>query len=133
MSEKKKSKKKKKSRYHRGIYLSNFAGECKYRSGWELKVMQYLDGNDEVEFWTYEKTIIEYISNIKTRKIRRYYPDFFVKYKDGRVEVIEVKQKRKLDQKIVKKKTEAANEWCLQRGYSYKIITEIELKELGLI
>ena len=95
--------------------------------------MVYLDENPEVEFWSYEKTVIEYVSNVRTKKIRKYYPDFLVKYKDGRTELIEVKPKRKLEQLTVKKKAEAAKSWCETNGLSYKILTEFELKELGLL
>ena len=95
--------------------------------------MIFLDAHPEVETWSYEKTVIEYVSNVRTKKIRKYYPDFFVKYKDGRVELIEVKPKRKLEQAVVKKKAEAARLWCEVNGLTYKILTELELKELGLL
>jgi hypothetical protein len=130
---KKKRKKKRKGHYIRGTYTSPIAGECKYRSGWELKVMVYLDENPDVESWSYEKTVIEYVSNVRSKKIRKYYPDFLVKYKDGRSELIEVKPKRKLEQLTVKKKMTAAMLWCSERGMSYRIMTEVQLKELGLL
>jgi hypothetical protein len=119
--------------YHRGTYESPIAGECKYRSGWEQKFMLYLDNNPNVEQWTYEKVVIEYLSNSKTKKIRKYYPDFFVRYKDGKEEIIEVKQKRKLDQAIIKKKAEAAILWCGAHGMTYRILTEDELKDMNII
>jgi hypothetical protein len=131
---KKRRKKKRKSRYQRGEYTSSKTAQvCKYRSGWEEKMMQYLDSHPDVVTWTYEQTIIEYISNIRTKKIRKYYPDFCVNYSDGRVEIIEVKPKRKLDQATVKKKMTAALSWCAERGMTYRIITEDVLKELGLL
>ena len=95
--------------------------------------MVYLDADPTVASWTYEQTIIEYVSNIRTKKIRRYYPDFCVTYSDGHVEIIEVKPKRKLTQATVKKKTDAAHAWCTERSITYKIVTEVELKELGLL
>jgi hypothetical protein len=131
---KKSRKKKRKGHYHRGEYTSSKTGQvCKYRSGWEHNVMQYLDNNPDVVSWSYEKTVIEYISNIRTKKTRKYYPDFFVKYKNEKVEIIEVKPKRKLQQAIIKKKTSAAEQWCMTNGATYRILTEIELKELGLL
>lgn len=133
MPPKKKRKRKRKGHYIRGTYTSPLAGECKYRSGWELKVMVHLDADPNVETWSYEKTVIEYVSNVRTKKIRKYYPDFLVKYKDGRVELLEVKPKRKLEQLTVRKKAEAAREWCKVNGLTYKILTEVELKELGLL
>ena len=95
--------------------------------------MVHLDGDDTVVSWTYEQTVIEYVSNIRTKKVRKYYPDFYVKYSDGREEILEVKPKRKLDQLTVRKKAEAARTWCGERGLTYRILTEIELKDMGLL
>lgn len=131
---KSRKRRRKKSRYHRGEYTSVKTGQvCKFRSGWEHKLMLHLDADPSITSWTYEQTIIEYVSNIRTKKIRKYYPDFYVTYSDGHVEIIEVKPKRKLSQAVVKKKTDAARLWCAERGVVYKIITEIELKALGLL
>ena len=128
-----KRKKKRKSRYHRGIHVSSIAGDCKYRSGWEQKYMVYLDENPDVISWSYEKLIIEYVSNKKTKKIRKYYPDFQIEYKDGTKVVIEIKPSRKLEQSIVIKKIRAAKEWCTTHDMTYKVLTEIELKDMGLL
>jgi hypothetical protein len=95
--------------------------------------MIHLDENPDVSSWTYEKLVIEYVSNQKTKKIRRYFPDFYVEFSDGSKKVIEIKQKRKLEQAIVKKKTTAAQAWCETFGATYVILTEIELKNMGLI
>jgi hypothetical protein len=95
--------------------------------------MLYLDSNSEVKTWSYEKTVIEYTSNQKTKKIRKYYPDFLVEFKDGTKSLIEIKQKRKLEQATVKKKATAARAWCVEHGATYKLLTEIELKNMGLI
>ena len=128
-----KKKRRRKGHYHRGVHISPIAGECKHRSGWELKYMVHLDSDVNVTNWSYEKLIIEYISNIKTGKIRKYYPDFYVEYKDGSCVVVEIKPKRKLDQAIIKKKIAAAEQWCVTHGATYKILTETELKDMGLL
>ena len=133
---KKKRRRRKKARkghYQRGTYISPTAGECKYRSGWEQKVMIYLDSNPDVESWTYEQTVIEYVSNLRTKKVRRYFPDFFVKWRDGHSELIEVKPRRRMEQLVVRKKAEAARRWCEERGMTYRILSEIELKDMGLL
>jgi hypothetical protein len=129
----KKKKRKRKGRYQRGIHSSPIAGECKYRSGWEQKYMVYLDDNPDVASWSYEKLVIEYVSNKKTKKIRKYYPDFQIEYKDGRKVVVEIKPSRKLQQATVVKKIRAAKEWCTEHDMVYKILTEIELKDIGLL
>lgn len=128
-----KKKKRKKGRYHRGLHVSPLAGECKYRSSWEQKYMIYLDSDPRVKSWSYEKTVIEYVSNQKTKKIRKYYPDFYVEFLDGSKSLIEIKQRRKLEQVAVKKKAAAADQWCINNGATYVILTEIELKNMGLI
>jgi len=126
-------KKKKGGRYHRGTHVSPIAGSCNYRSGWEQKYMVYLDENPEVVTWSYEKLIIEYVSNQKTMKVRKYYPDFQVEYIDGSKVVIEIKPLRKLKQLVIVKKSKAAEAWCMSHDMVYKILTEIELKNIGLL
>jgi hypothetical protein len=131
---KKPRKRKKRGRYQRGEYVSTKTGNLyKYRSGWEEKFMVYLDSNPAVKHWTYEQTVIEYVSNIRTKKVRRYYPDFYIKYQDDNEEIVEIKPKRKLEQTIIKKKASAAELWCKSHGMTYVILTEIELKSMGLL
>lgn len=127
-------KKKRRRGYHRGTYVSTKTGQSySYRSGWELKYMQYLDTLDEVKWWGYEILSIEYLSNKKTGKVRKYYPDFCVNYADGTKKVVEIKQKRKLGQATVKKKTMAGIEWCKSHDAIYEILTEVELKGIGVL
>lgn len=95
--------------------------------------MQRLDTDPDVLTWSYEKLIIDYVSNQRTGKVRKYYPDFLVEMKDGTKVVVEIKQRRKLDNLIVKKKIHAATEWCSAHGATYKVLTEIELRQLGVI
>lgn len=132
-SKKTKKKKKRRGHYNRGEYTSPTAGLCKHRSGWELAYMKYLDGNQDVVRWEYEKLFIPYVSNIRTGKLRKYIPDFYVEYLDGHREIIEIKPKRKLEQATIRKKTSAAQAWCLTEGIVYLILTEVELKGLNLL
>jgi hypothetical protein len=95
--------------------------------------MEYLDASSDVLTWHYEALAIEYTSNVRSGKKRKYYPDFTVTMLDGTMRVIEVKPKRKLEQAIVIKKAIAAKEWCRTHGATYEILTEVELKVLGLL
>jgi len=52
-----------------------------YRSSYELKFMQYCDLTESVNEWRSEEFFIPYISPLDN-KVHRYFPDFFVKYKD---------------------------------------------------
>jgi hypothetical protein len=114
-------KKKKKSRYHTGIYKSKKAGPIKYRSGWEYEVARYFDNHPDVIEFAYESLIIPYISNQKTGKIRKYYPDFLVWYTDGTKKLIEVKAGNKINDLKVVKKSNAAREWCEKNNAIFEI------------
>lgn len=119
-----------------------------YRSGWELKLMMWLDSHKDVLEWGSEEFFIPYRSPVDGR-VHRYFPDFFVKRKntEGKIEtlIIEVKpfaqtqEPRKQDKPnrryinevvtwgINSSKWKAAQEYCLDRGWQFKLITEKEL------
>ncbi len=122
-----------------------------YRSSYELKFMNYCDLNESINQWRSEEFFIPYRSPIDG-KVHRYFPDFFVKYKDkngnDRTLVVEIKPEKdlKMPPTNPKRKTkswayqvqtwaknqakwEAAKEWCEDRNYEFRILTE---KELGI-
>jgi hypothetical protein len=122
-----------------------------YRSLWERKMMVYCDLNENVLEWASEEFFIPY-HDPTTKKVRRYFPDFFIKYKDKdgnvRRSVIEIKPMRETVQPIATKgkskktlitetinyarnqaKWKAAKEFCDDRQLEFRIMTE---KELGL-
>lgn len=120
-------------KYKKGTYTSQKSGETfSFRSGWEEKYMSWLDNHPEVKTWRYEPFTIDYTSNIRSGKTRKYRPDFIVEYFE-RTELIEIKPSKKVNQRIVQKKINAAQEWCLSHGFSFKVITEVDLKELGIL
>ena len=121
-----------------------------YRSLWERKFMVYCDKNENIIEWGSEEIAIPYRSPLDNR-IHRYFPDFYIKYKDAngkiRRSLIEVKPFRQTQQPpILEKKTKgyiyevaeyaknqakwrAAKEFCDDRRWEIKIFTE---KELGI-
>jgi hypothetical protein len=132
-------------------YSEKYIGDYKniiYRSLWELKFMNYCDRNENIIKWSSEEISIPYISPIDNR-IHRYYPDFFIKYKDSdgiiKESLIEIKPKRQVKgPKIAKKvnqkqlyemkefaknqaKWKAAEEFCSDRKWSFQILTEDNL------
>lgn len=120
------AKRKKKKRYKTGTH---FSSKCKtpinYRSSWELIFCIYLDSSPNILEYEYESIKIPYISNIKTKKVRNYIPDFLVKYIDGTKALIEIKRQNKLNDKTVQKKAQAAEKWVKENGImSYQMITE---------
>lgn len=122
-----------------------------YRSLWERKMMVYCDLNENVLEWASEEFFIPY-HDPTTKKVCRYFPDFFIKYqdKDGNIRrsVIEVKPMREtVEPKVTKGKSrktlitettnyvrnqakwKAAREFCADRKLEFRIMTE---KELGV-
>ena len=120
-----------------------------YRSTWELKVMKYFDIHPDVIWWASEELSIKYLNPID-EKVHRYFPDFIVKMKtkDNKVVtyVLEVKPYHQTQQPVKKRKTQkfinesvtyvinqskwrAADKFCQDQGWQFKVITE---KELGL-
>jgi hypothetical protein len=118
-----------------------------YRSLWELRVMKYLDENVNVLEWKSEEIAIPYISPVDGR-YHRYFPDFVVKVRapEGvtKTMILEVKPKAQTKEPVKKKKSrayitevatwginqakwKAAEEYCLDRGWQFKLITEDEL------
>jgi len=130
-------------------YKGNFRNII-YRSLWELKFMKYCDSNQNILEWGSEEFCLPYRSPLDN-KVHRYFPDFYIKVKEstGKIKkyIIEVKPQRQcMEPKPQKKKTrtyiyevreyaknqakwKAAEEYCLDRGYEFKILTE---KELGI-
>ena len=119
-----------------------------YRSLWERRFMVYCDNNPNILEWGSEEIIIPYKSPLD-KKVHRYFPDFFIKYKNssGKIirEIIEVKPKNHLSPpKEPKRKTKrylgevntyiinqakfkAAEEFCKDRKLGFRILTEEHL------
>ena len=119
-----------------------------YRSSWECKVMYLLDRNDDIISWASEELIVPYKSPVDNR-FHRYFPDFLVKIrtKDGQLKtwMIEIKPKKQTREpqkpkRITKQyinevvtwgvnqsKWKSATEYCLDRGWEFKIMTEDHL------
>jgi hypothetical protein len=127
-------KKRRKRRYktgeHASIKLSN--GPAKFRSGWEKCFMEWLDQNVEIKNYSYESVIIAYLGNKSTGKMRHYYPDLLLEYVDGHKQLVEIKPQSKVQQKTNQKKFEAAKIWCSDHDCEFVIMTENEMKKLGI-
>lgn len=118
----------------RGVYYAKKCVEpVNYRSGWELQFAQWLDASPTVASYRYEPYAIEYVSNARTGKVRRYWPDFEVTWVAGHKTLVEVKPKKKVTQARNVKKATAARLYAAARGMEYTLITEVDLKRLGLL
>ena len=122
-----------------------------YRSLWELKFMNYCDKNENILEWGSEELWIPYVSP-KDNRVHRYFPDFYIKYKNRQgniqkslIEIKPLKQTKKPNMSPKRKtktwmnevvtygvnqaKWRAAEEFCEDRLWDFKILTE---KELGI-
>jgi len=120
-----------------------------YRSSWELKLMVRFDIDPNILEWGSETIVIRYYSSVD-KKVRRYFPDFIVKYRNKSdeivVDLIEVKPYHETIEPVPKKgkrkvillkelltyrkntdKWKYANEYCTKHGINFKIMTEYEL------
>jgi len=119
-----------------------------YRSSYELRLFQHLDRNDNVISWSSEEMYIPYISPIDNRQ-HRYFPDVIAKLrlpdKTIKTLMIEIKpftqtQEPKVQSRRTKRyitevmtwgqnqaKWKAAQDYCIDKGWEFKIMTEAEL------
>ena len=117
------------------------------RSSWETRFCHWCDINENIIQWGSEEFFIPYLA--PDGKVRRYFPDFIIKVKEGtgdiKTYVIEVKPMRQTKPPKKKKnvtksylyecktyatnqaKWQAADEWCKDKRIEFKIITEREL------
>lgn len=116
-----------------------------YRSSWELRVMKIFDSSPNIIWWNSEELIIPYFSPVDKRP-HRYFPDFLVHVKNGKTFLLEVKPEAQTMLKDKKRMTEnykreivtyainqakwqAADRFCQENGWTFKVITE---KDLGI-
>lgn len=136
---------------HKGKYrvqnLEKYRGDPTnviYRSLWETKAMRRFDMDPNVVEWSSESIVIPYHDK-STGRLRRYFPDFYFKRRDGRCFLVEVKPLRETTPPTRNGKTEkrfltecltyvrnqskwdAARRWCERRGWDFIVITEREL------
>ena len=142
---------------YKGKYYPSFPRKYKgdptniiYRSLWERKFMVYCDKNQNILEWASEEIAIPYRSPIDNR-VHRYFPDFYMKVKEtnGKIKnyVIEVKPAKQTKPPAKPKrqtkgyireayeyaknqaKWKMAKEFCADRQWEFKVVTE---KELGV-
>jgi hypothetical protein len=138
--------------FRQGVYtvknINKYVGKSKprYRSGWEMTFMMFLDNNDNILQWASESISIPY-RNPLTGKQSMYIPDFFVTYR-GRnntttAELIEIKPKKQSlleskasdrDRAIVAvnyAKWDAATKWARRQGLTFRVINEDQIFHQG--
>ena len=140
---------------YKGKYYPSFPRKYKgdptniiYRSLWERKFMVYCDKNQNILEWASEEIAIPYRSPIDNR-VHRYFPDFYMKVREtnGKIKnyVIEVKPAKQTKPPTKPKrqtkgyireayeyarnqaKWKMAKEFCADRQWEFKVVTEKEL------
>jgi len=117
-------------------------GRPKFRSGWEMTFMMFLDNNEHVAQWASEGVSIPYRNPI-TGKQSMYVPDFIVTYRGRdntmRAEMIEIKpraqsiieerqsQRDRAQVAINYAKWAEAQKWCKRNGLTFRVITEADI------
>jgi|TARA_A100001515_G_C4477751_1_gene179041 hypothetical protein len=121
-----------------------------YRSLWERKFMVYCDKSEKILEWGSEEIALPYRSPVDN-KVHRYFPDFYIKVEENtgliKKYLIEIKPlKQTTKPKKPKRQTKgylrevyeyaknqakwkAATEFCEDRMWKFKVMTE---KELGI-
>lgn len=138
--------------YFKPVNPQKYLGDANniiYRSSYELKAFHWCDSTEAILEWCSEEIVIKYFDPT-TQKIRRYFPDLYVKIREGSGEVkkyiIEIKPKRqtippnpspkkKTRTYLTEVKTYAKNEakwtatknFCKDNGMEFKLVTEDEL------
>ena len=121
-----------------------------YRSNWEKQCFIWLDGNSQVEWWASEEFVVPYYYDID-KKMHRYFVDLSIKWKSGKLMLIEVKPKKQTVPPKTKKpkskrslneaytwimncnKWEAADKIAKDNGWEFVIWTEDDLKRFGIL
>ena len=138
--------------FRQGIYTVRNPGKYvgrgtpRYRSGWEMTFMMFLDSNDNIVQWASESITIPYRNPI-TGEQSMYVPDFFVTYRGRdnttRAELIEIKPKKQSlieskmsdrDRAIVAvnyAKWASAQKWCQRNGLTFRVINEDQIFHQG--
>lgn len=119
-----------------------------YRSSWEKRVMLWLDKHSQVISWSSEEIVVPYKSPADGR-FHRYFVDFYaqIRNKDGKLNsyLLEIKPKKQATEPQIKSritkqyinevvtyainqaKWKAATEYCKDRGWEFKVLTEDHL------
>ncbi len=122
----------------------------RYMSSWELHTHKFLDNNPNILEWSSEEVVIPYIKPTdRYKRIHRYYPDYWVKYRNTHGEVVEeiweVKPGKETSQPsrvgksrkqqlfeavtyaINVAKWRAAQHYCKEHGIKFRLMTESEI------
>lgn len=130
-----------------GKYKGN-AERIRYMSSWELHTHRFLDGNPSVLEWSSEEIPIPYLKPTD-KKVHKYYPDYWVKYRNRKGQIVEeiwevkpAKETKPATRRGKSKKQQllegityainvakwkAAEAYCRKYGYKFRLMTESQI------
>lgn len=137
------------ARYKQGKYVlknpTKYVGQkdnVVFRSSWEEWFHNFLDSNTDILAWGSECVAIPYLKPTDG-KVHKYYPDYYIKYKNKRGEIVQeiVEIKPKRDMKFRRNNTAHQNDtiavnyakwshaqnWCKANNLNFRILTEDQL------
>ena len=130
---------------NRNKLLNRMSPYC--RSSWEYQFAKWCDFNEHIVSWGFEYTVVPYYYK---GRIKRYFVDFTVNFDDGRTILFEIKpskqtkppksKSRKTKRYLYESETfainslkwQSAKQYADKKGYVFQILTEHELKKMGL-
>ena len=140
------------AKFATGIYTPKFPekyigkGKPRFRSGWEMTMMMFLDNDKHILYWASESVVIKYRHPL-TGKYANYIPDFFVVYVNKHnqqvAEIVEIKPKKqsiieskasnrdKVTVAINHAKWTACAAYCKQQKLGFRVLTEEQIYHTG--
>jgi len=120
-----------------------------YRSSWERAAFRWCENNSDVIEWASEEIVIPYFCETD-KKRHRYFIDLYIKMKNGKQFIIEIKPKKEtMPPKAPKRRTKrfiseqltfvknqskwkAAQQFAADNGITFQVWTEDTLRNLGM-
>lgn len=124
-----KSNKTKKPTFKEGWFesLKNGGAKLYYRSGYEFEVYKCLENDNDVKSFKAEPFKVPYYFE---NSWHNYIPDIKVEYKDGTIDIWEIKPKTQMSQEKNQAKWNAMNKYANNLGWGFSVINESGIDKL---
>jgi len=113
------------------IFSQKMNCEICYSSSWERGYIEHLDKLSNIK--SIHKDYIRVSYQDEEGHARNYIVDFLIEYVDGSKKLIEIKPTFYITYEINRLKFAAARAYCAQNNMTFEVLTEIELKALGVL
>lgn len=120
-----------------------------YRSMWEKYCFIWLDKTSTIKEWSSEEVVVPYFYDVDKR-YHRYFVDLRFTTTEGKTFLIEIKPDKETRVPVGKRKTKryisesltyiknqckwkAAEEYAKEKGWVFKVWTELDLQQMGIM